>query len=157
MFSTRSHFLESDRYEHCGWIESMHTTTTNSSMLNASIYTHHAQDGDGALHLKPAKRRRGNLPKQTTALLKNWLAQHKKHPYPTEEEKLALAKETKLNLQQISNWFINARRRHLPHLLENDYPNGGMNRNGGELDIYPYEAEPAGKSEGERRGKKKKL
>jgi len=88
------------------------------------------------LTMKP-KRRRGNLPKAVTALLKDWLAKHKKHPYPTEEEKLLLSKETKLSLQQISNWFINARRRHLPHLLENEH---SSNQPAPELDIYPYEA-----------------
>ncbi|CAG8542648.1 822_t:CDS:2 [Ambispora gerdemannii] len=67
---------------------------------------------------KPPKRKRGNLPKQTTALLKSWLAEHKKHPYPTEEQKLFLVRKTGLSLQQISNWFINARRRHLPNLLK---------------------------------------
>ncbi|KAF0384420.1 Homeodomain-like DNA binding domain-containing transcription factor [Gigaspora margarita] len=130
--------------------DSMMDTTQSlplpSSMLSNSIYSHHhhiSQDHqtvDGAL-IKPPKRRRGNLPKSTTALLKNWLAQHKKHPYPTEEEKSALAKETRLSLQQISNWFINARRRHLPHLLESDFVSGNsMNsRNSNEIDIYPYE------------------
>ncbi|CAG8547002.1 7435_t:CDS:2 [Paraglomus brasilianum] len=90
---------------------------------------------------RPTKRRRGNLPKTTTALLKSWLAKHKKHPYPTEEEKLALAKETKLNLQQISNWFINARRRHLPHLLEADFTNGNAITPGrqNQIDVYNYE------------------
>ncbi|RKP34973.1 homeobox KN domain-containing protein, partial [Dimargaris cristalligena] len=55
--------------------------------------------------------RRGNLPKAVTAILKAWLLEHVKHPYPTEEEKIALAHETELSLNQISNWFINARRR----------------------------------------------
>ncbi|CAG8488015.1 11023_t:CDS:2 [Dentiscutata erythropus] len=129
--------------------DSMMDTTQSlplpSSMLSNSIYSHHhliSQDHqtvDGAL-IKPPKRRRGNLPKSTTALLKNWLAQHKKHPYPTEEEKSALAKETRLSLQQISNWFINARRRHLPHLLESDFVNGNpMNSRSNEIDIYSYE------------------
>ncbi|ORX92945.1 homeobox domain of homeobox protein Pknox1, partial [Basidiobolus meristosporus CBS 931.73] len=57
------------------------------------------------------KKRRGNLPKHVTAILKSWLANHVKHPYPTEDEKIALAMETKLTMNQISNWFINARRR----------------------------------------------
>jgi len=113
-----------------------------SAILANSIYSHnplthlpHSQDHLD-LTMKP-KRRRGNLPKAVTALLKDWLAKHKKHPYPTEEEKLLLSKETKLSLQQISNWFINARRRHLPHLLENEH---SSNQPAPELDIYPYEA-----------------
>lgn len=57
------------------------------------------------------KRRRGNLPKNVTSLLRGWLSEHTTHPYPTEEEKVMLAAQTGLNLNQISNWFINARRR----------------------------------------------
>ncbi|KAI7863403.1 Homeodomain-like protein, partial [Spinellus fusiger] len=66
------------------------------------------------------KRRRGNLPKAVTAILREWLARHKKHPYPTEEEKAALARETRLTLNQISNWFINARRRILQPMLDRE-------------------------------------
>jgi hypothetical protein len=66
------------------------------------------------------KRRRGNLPKAVTAILRDWLCKHKKHPYPTEEEKAQLAAETNLNLNQISNWFINSRRRILQPMLEEE-------------------------------------
>ncbi|KAI8336000.1 hypothetical protein EDC96DRAFT_524514 [Choanephora cucurbitarum] len=51
------------------------------------------------------KRRRGNLPKAVTAIL---------------QEKATLAAETNLNLNQISNWFINARRRILQPMLEQE-------------------------------------
>ncbi|CAI2164851.1 11812_t:CDS:2 [Funneliformis geosporum] len=114
-----------------------HRSTMATPNLANSIYTHQHQDS-----LEPTpkpKRRRGNLPKATTALLKDWLAMHRKHPYPTEEEKLGLSRQTKLSLQQISNWFINARRRHLPHLLESsDFSSSPSPNN--ELDIFPYEA-----------------
>jgi len=133
---------ENSKYEKrllCGREDHM----PQSAILANSIYSHnplshhpHSQDQID-LTIKP-KRRRGNLPKAVTALLKDWLAKHKKHPYPTEEEKLLLSKETKLSLQQISNWFINARRRHLPHLLENEHSMN--NQPAPELDIYPYEA-----------------
>jgi hypothetical protein len=106
--------------------------------LSTTIYSH-SQDQSIDSLVKP-KRRRGNLPKAVTALLKDWLSRHRKHPYPTEEEKLSLAKETKLSLQQISNWFINARRRHLPHLLENDFSGNSRSQRSPELDIY-YEAD----------------
>ncbi|KAI8071163.1 homeobox KN domain-containing protein [Gilbertella persicaria] len=64
------------------------------------------------------RRRRENLPKEVTEYLKQWLIMHKKHPYPTEREKQELADETGLMVNQISNWFINARRRILQPLLE---------------------------------------
>lgn len=47
------------------------------------------------------KKRRGNLPKHTTDLLRNWLQQHIDHPYPTEEEKQYLMGQTGLNLNQV--------------------------------------------------------
>ncbi|KAH7137376.1 hypothetical protein B0J13DRAFT_419473, partial [Dactylonectria estremocensis] len=55
-------------------------------------------------------------------ILKNWLSTH--HPYPNEEEKEMLRRQTGLNKSQITNWLANARRRDkaqasrsiLPHL-----------------------------------------
>ncbi|CAO3661558.1 unnamed protein product [Rhizopus microsporus] len=72
-----------------------------------------------SIELKKKKKRRGNLPKDVTAILKEWLQEHSGHPYPTEEEKKLLVQRTNLSLNQISNWFINARRRLLPILLAN--------------------------------------
>lgn len=57
------------------------------------------------------RRRRGNLPKHVTQYLRGWLQEHVDHPYPSEDEKRALAEHTHLSMNQISNWFINARRR----------------------------------------------
>ncbi|KAL0476566.1 PKNOX2 [Acrasis kona] len=54
---------------------------------------------------------RGNLPKHAVEILKQWLFDHFQRPYPTDEEKNELASTTKLNLTQVNNWFINARRR----------------------------------------------
>lgn len=84
------------------------------------------------------KKRRGNLPKQVTDMLRAWLWEHLEHPYPSEEDKQMFIHQTGLtinqvgksfydvyvvctvanNLYQISNWFINARRRQLPGLRE---------------------------------------
>ncbi|RAR10705.1 homeobox protein 4 [Stemphylium lycopersici] len=43
--------------------------------------------------------------------LKDWLAVHQQHPYPNENEMLALQGRTGLNKAQLTNWFANARRR----------------------------------------------
>ncbi|KAG1417815.1 hypothetical protein G6F58_005336 [Rhizopus delemar] len=69
---------------------------------------------------KSKRRRRGNLPKEVTEFLRTWLIQHKKHPYPAEKEKIDLAQQTGLTVNQISNWFINARRRILQPMLESE-------------------------------------
>ncbi|KAG0303330.1 hypothetical protein BGZ98_006784 [Dissophora globulifera] len=67
--------------------------------------------------LDPNRKRRGNLPKSVTSVLKSWLVQNAIHPYPTEDEKMRLSEATQLSMNQISNWFINARRRILQPIL----------------------------------------
>ncbi|CAO3660965.1 unnamed protein product [Rhizopus microsporus] len=86
--------------------KSISTTTTTTTTTNS-------------VSLDTKRRKRGNLPKDVIAILKEWLQEHSGHPYPTEEEKKLLVQRTNLSLNQISNWFINARRRLLPILLAN--------------------------------------
>eukprot|EP00055_Hartaetosiga_balthica_P003088 m.6409 g.6409 ORF g.6409 m.6409 type:complete len:388 (+) comp2591_c0_seq1:94-1257(+) len=57
------------------------------------------------------QKRRANLPKATTNMLKAWLFDHHLHPYPSDIEKREMADKYNLSLSQINNWFINARRR----------------------------------------------
>ncbi|KAH7361134.1 hypothetical protein BKA66DRAFT_425977 [Pyrenochaeta sp. MPI-SDFR-AT-0127] len=57
------------------------------------------------------RKRRGNLPKEATNMLKEWFSANRSSPYPTEDQKLDLCSRTGLSLNQVSNWFINARRR----------------------------------------------
>lgn len=47
------------------------------------------------------KRRRGNLPKVVTDILRIWFTEHIAHPYPTEDEKQRLMRETGLNMSQV--------------------------------------------------------
>lgn len=44
----------------------------------------------------------------------DWLRQHKDNPYPNDDEKAMLIKQTGLTINQINYWFTNARRRILP-------------------------------------------
>lgn len=57
------------------------------------------------------RKRRGNLPKEATNILKEWFQANRQSPYPTEDQKMDLCARTGLSLNQVSNWFINARRR----------------------------------------------
>ncbi|KAL0903589.1 hypothetical protein M5K25_027978 [Dendrobium thyrsiflorum] len=47
----------------------------------------------------------------TASLLKAWWRSHSKWPYPTEEDKAKLVKETGLHLKEINNWFMTQRTR----------------------------------------------
>ena len=68
-------------------------------------------------------RKKGNtFPKEAISILKKWLMENLDNPYPCEQSKQELASETGLNKFQISNWFINARRRYIKNLrLKNDH------------------------------------
>ncbi|EGW30163.1 uncharacterized protein SPAPADRAFT_63770 [Spathaspora passalidarum NRRL Y-27907] len=74
---------------------------------------------DGSISPPPIKRKtRNNLPKEITFILLKWLNDHLNHPYPNSFEKNQLMMATGLNQQQLSNWFINARRRKIKSLKE---------------------------------------
>ncbi|XP_052898390.1 homeobox protein PKNOX1-like isoform X2 [Anopheles moucheti] len=79
-------------------------------------------DGDSS---SSKRQKRGILPKHATSVMRAWLFQHLVHPYPTEDEKRAIAAQTNLTLLQVNNWFINARRRILLPMLENASDNSG--------------------------------
>jgi hypothetical protein len=57
------------------------------------------------------KRNGIRFPRHAVKILREWLDVHQQHPYPTEEEKVELEKQTELKPIQIANWLANARRR----------------------------------------------
>ncbi|CAI8612713.1 unnamed protein product [Vicia faba] len=58
---------------------------------------------------QPVWRPQRGLPERAVSVLRAWLFEHFLHPYPTDTDKLMLAKQTGLSRNQVSNWFINAR------------------------------------------------
>lgn len=75
----------------------------------------HIIDSNTGKHLvAEGPKRRGNLPKDVTSILRGWLTSHLGNPYPTEDDKMSLVAQTGLSMVQVSNWFINARRRSIP-------------------------------------------
>ncbi|KAL5809231.1 hypothetical protein ACOSQ3_029922 [Xanthoceras sorbifolium] len=63
----------------------------------------------GFLERQPVWRPQRGLPERAVTVLRAWLFEHFLHPYPTDTDKLMLAKQTGLSRSQVSNWFINAR------------------------------------------------
>ena len=61
-----------------------------------------------------SKRKSTSLPQETVEYLKNWMMspEHIAHPYPTEQEKAFIMKETGIELKQLTNWFVNNRKRY---------------------------------------------
>ncbi|KAG9250356.1 uncharacterized protein F5Z01DRAFT_666552 [Emericellopsis atlantica] len=49
--------------------------------------------------------------RESLKILRNWLSTHSRHPFPTDEERDMLERQTGLNKTQILNWLANARRR----------------------------------------------
>jgi len=55
-----------------------------------------------------------SLPPDTVEYLKNWMMspEHIAHPYPTEKEKAQIMVDTNIELKQLTNWFVNNRKRY---------------------------------------------
>ncbi|XP_031487554.1 BEL1-like homeodomain protein 6 isoform X1 [Nymphaea colorata] len=61
------------------------------------------------------------LPESSVSILRAWLFEHFLHPYPSDSDKLMLARQTGLSRSQVSNWFINARVRLWKPMVEEMY------------------------------------
>lgn len=59
-------------------------------------------------------RKSASLPSDTVEYLKAWMMspEHVAHPYPTEKEKSQIMKDTGIELKQLTNWFVNNRKRY---------------------------------------------
>ncbi|XP_031485484.1 BEL1-like homeodomain protein 3 isoform X2 [Nymphaea colorata] len=86
----------------------------------------HIRQGRAPLHLDMSQSQQGwrqlrGLPENSVAILRAWLFEHFLHPYPNDSAKLALAMQTGLTRNQVSNWFINARVRLWKPMIEEIY------------------------------------
>jgi hypothetical protein len=101
----------SSPYHHASGLPHRHTPYSNrpSVQLDRSPFCTSASHHPAPLEMgmdyyepsRGSKRRRGNLPKPVTDLLRSWLTDHLTHPYPTEEEKQMLMVQTGLSISQV--------------------------------------------------------
>lgn len=87
------------------------TPSPNDDKIIQKPITTSTRSSISSITSKNGKKKRANLPKESTTILLNWLHENIDHPYPNSKEKLNLMSKTGLTAQQLSNWFINARRR----------------------------------------------
>ncbi|KAK9289921.1 hypothetical protein L1049_008082 [Liquidambar formosana] len=73
------------------------------------FYSQRPIHNSGFIEHQPVWRPQRGLPERAVTVLRAWLFEHFLHPYPTDTDKLMLAKQTGLSRNQVSNWFINAR------------------------------------------------
>ncbi|UJR26575.1 hypothetical protein I4U23_007896 [Adineta vaga] len=96
--------------------QSIDETDKSSENFESSIEGDYYEENDD--NNKRRQKKRGIFPKAATSLMRAWLFQHLNHPYPSEEQKKILARETNLNILQVNNWFINARRRIVQPMID---------------------------------------
>ena len=65
-------------------------------------------------------RKSASLPPETVDYLKAWMMspEHIAHPYPTEQEKAQIRLDTGIELKQLTNWFVNNRKRYWKPRME---------------------------------------
>lgn len=89
----------------------IHSTLGEPNMFAGSA-AHSAESNDILAPIPVAPPKIGaRFSRESVRILKNWLSTHTRHPYPNEEEKEMLQRQTGLNKVQITNWLANARRR----------------------------------------------
>eukprot|EP01087_Luapelamoeba_hula_P011571 TRINITY_DN3155_c1_g2_i2.p1 TRINITY_DN3155_c1_g2~~TRINITY_DN3155_c1_g2_i2.p1 ORF type:complete len:469 (+),score=98.75 TRINITY_DN3155_c1_g2_i2:381-1787(+) len=66
------------------------------------------------------RRKRRSLSRKATEVLNLWFFSHLNDPYPSDEEKMVLAAQCALTLNQVNNWFGNKRIRYKRKCLEEE-------------------------------------
>uniref|UniRef100_A0A0A0KL26 Homeobox domain-containing protein n=1 Tax=Cucumis sativus TaxID=3659 RepID=A0A0A0KL26_CUCSA len=94
--------------------------TPRLKLLEQSLRQQRAFHQMGMMEQEAWRPQRG-LPERSVNILRAWLFEHFLHPYPSDADKLLLARQTGLSRNQVSNWFINARVRLWKPMVEEMY------------------------------------
>ncbi|CCH45861.1 BEL1-like homeodomain protein 6 [Wickerhamomyces ciferrii] len=70
-------------------------------------------ESPGSINSNGQNKKRTNLPRETIEILNEWILNNMDNPYPNHTQKRYLLDKTGLSNVQLSNWFINKRRRRL--------------------------------------------
>lgn len=123
---TNSQTLESTNYYNNpggAFLDTLHSIDENSCRERGTltgIKPLHSRDNRASGTSTPVRgddapgstKRNGiRFPRHAVKILREWLDVHQAHPYPTEEQKAELERQTELKPKQIADWLANARRR----------------------------------------------
>eukprot|EP01147_Barroeca_monosierra_P010592 gene10592-2715_t len=107
---------------HCNPDELMYLEPDQQRIKRAkSAYSNDERDYHEVIARVHAATKR--FPRRSTQVLKQWLLHNVDNPYPSESDKKELMKRSGLNILQLNNWFINARRRVLVKVSSSSEPN----------------------------------
>lgn len=93
------------------------TFASNPSARSSFVRTYKKKKGS---FFRKDKHRRNRLPSSALNILWDFVRTHKNNPYPTNQQKEHLVRQTNLTMTQIRNWFTNTRKRKLGQTPESD-------------------------------------
>lgn len=99
-------------------MDSALTEESHSSRRIRSVSTVSAASSGSSVASKSknqkSQKKSSSLPAETVDYLKAWMMspEHVAHPYPTEQEKSQIMADTGIELKQLTNWFVNNRKRY---------------------------------------------
>ena len=107
-------FTFTQRQESGNFLDILGKVTEDVQACEGAVITKRAlksMPGAGGFDESRPRKTGSRLSREAVKILKNWLAEHAEHPYPTDVEKDRLKEITCLKRSQIANWLANARRR----------------------------------------------
>ncbi|RSL90970.1 hypothetical protein CEP51_000493 [Fusarium floridanum] len=128
----------SQHYDDVGLLSTILSQTTQKQPIPSSMPITEPDSQSGTLPAKIGNR----FSKDALQILKRWLALHSRYPYPTDQEKEILQRQTGLTKTQISNWFTNTRRKRKSQPQRNPFSHTDTTQTG-PIDINRRPGTPA--------------